>query len=181
MMMRLLATIMVLLLILPATASAATFNLGYGTRTVDIAIQANQDAAYIIPLEVGDKLIVDLEVVDGGPVDFYLTNKTAYEVYLAGASGTINFNSLYYVDEYSRTSTGSMGYTYNSLIENELVVLVDNTGNVGEAASGPVTVHGTIIVQKNVWTLQNIIITVILVILIIAFMVGFRYPWNRKK
>ena len=45
---------------------------------------------------------------------------------------------------------GSIHYTYDSLVGNELVVLVDNTGNVGTAPVGPVTVEGTITVQKNV-------------------------------
>ncbi|MCK5024080.1 MAG: hypothetical protein KAR56_00520 [Thermoplasmata archaeon] len=65
------------------------------------------------------------------------------------------------------------------MTKNELVIILDNTGPVGETPDGPVTVEGTITVQKNVWTLQNIVITLVLVILIIAFMLSFRYP--RKK
>ena len=172
-------TVLAILAIISTTASATIYNLGYGTETIEITIQSNQDAAYIISLKVGDKLIVDLEVTDGGQIDFYLSNKTAYELYLAGAAGSINFDSLYYIEEYSRTTVGSIHYTYDSLVENELVVLVDNTGNVGTAPVGPVTVEGTIIVQKNVWTLQNIIITLVLVIIIIVFMVNFKY--SRKK
>ena len=173
--------VLTILAIISTTASATIYNLGYGTETIEITIQSNQDAAYIIPLKVGDKLIVDLTVTDGGPVDFYLSNKTAYELYQAGAAGSINFDSLYYIEECSRTSAGSIYYTYDSLVGNELVVLVDNTGNVGAAPVGPVTVEGTITVEKNVWTLQNIIITIILVIFIIAFMLSFKYPRNKKK
>ena len=97
-------TILAILALISTTASATIYNLGYGTETIEITIQSNQDAAYIIPLKVGDKLIVNLEVIEGGPVDFYLSNKTAYQLYLAGASGTINFDSLYYIEEYSKTT-----------------------------------------------------------------------------
>ncbi len=172
-------TILVMLTIISTTASATIYNLGYGTETIEITIQSNQDAAYIVPLEVGDKLIVDLTVTDGGSVDFYLSNKTAYELYLAGAAGSIKFDSLYYVEEYSRISVGNIHYTYDSLVKNDLVVIVDNAGHVGEVPVGPVTVEGTITIQKNVWTLQNILITIVLIILIIVFMLSFRYP--RKK
>jgi len=174
-------TILILLAIISTTASAVTYNLGYGTETIEITILTNQDAAYVVPLSAGDKLTVELEVVEGGSVDFYLSNKTAYELYLAGAAGTINFDSLYYVEEYSRTSVGNIHYTYDSLVNNNLVVIVDNTGYVGGAPEGPVTVHGTIIVQKNVWTLQNILVTIFLIILIIAFMLSFRYPRKKAK
>lgn len=174
-------TIIILLGIISTTASAITYHLGYGTETIEITIPTNQDAAYVIPLRVGDKLTVDLEVVEGGSVDFYLSNETAYELYLAGVAGTIHFDSLYYVEEYSRTSVGNIHYTYDSLVKNNLVVIVDNAGYVGGAPEGEVTVEGTIVVQKNVWTLQNIIITVVLIILIIIFMLSFRYPRKKAK
>ncbi len=172
-------TILILLAIISTTASAATYNLGYGSEVIRIEIPVNRDAAYIIPLGVGDKLIVNLEVIEGGPVDFYLSNKTAYEIYEASRSGYINFDSLYYIDDYSRTSTGSILYTYNSLIKNELVVIIDNTGYIGEMPSDSVTVHGSIIVEKNIWTLQNILVTIVLIILIVVFMLIFKYP--KKK
>ena len=96
-------TVLAILALISTTASAVTYNLGYGTETIEITIQSNQDAAYVIPLKVGDKLTVDLVVTDGDSVDFYLSNKTAYQLYLAGADGSINFDSLYYIEEYSRT------------------------------------------------------------------------------
>ena len=173
--------ISIILILTSSSVLALTSSLDYGDHQIDATIQINQDAAYVIPLEVGDKLIVDLEVFDGGPVDFYLTNKTAYEVYLASVSGSINFDSLYFIDDYSRTSIGRIAYTYNSLTANELVVLVDNTGNLGEAPIGPVTISGSIEVQRNIWTWQNILMTAILIIMIIAFMLSFRYPRSKKK
>ena len=178
---RVLTGILFCLILTPSGVLALTSSLDYGDHQIDATIQINQDAAYVIPLKVGDKLVVDLEVFDGGPVDFYLTNKTAYEVYQASVSGNLNFDSFYFIDDYSRTSTGRMIYTYNSLTANELVVLVDNTGNLGEAPIGPVTISGSIEVQRNVWTWQNILMTAILIIMIIVFMLSFRYPRNKKK
>jgi len=176
-------TVLMMLAIISITASAATYTLGYGTEIVEITLQSNQDAAYVVPLGVGDKLSVSLEVVDGGPVDFFLTNKTAYEVYKASISGSINFDSLYYVEDYSRKETGAISYTYDSLVANELVVLIDNTGyTVGGAEPiGPVDIEGKITVQKNVWTLQNIIITIVAIVIIIVVMVGIRYPKRKKQ
>ncbi len=173
--------LIVFLVLASSSVLALTADLGYGNHPIDVTIQANQDVAYVIDLEVGDKLIVDLEVFDGGPVDFYLTNKTAYGVYQASVSGVLNYDSFYFVEEYSRTSTGRISYTYDSIVANELVVLVDNSGNLGEPPIGPVTVSGTIEVQRNVWTWQNILITAVLIILIIAFMLSFRYPKNKKN
>ena len=173
--------LIVFLVLASSSVLALTADLGYGNHPIDVTIQANQDVAYVIDLEVGDKLIVDLAVFDGGPVDFYLTNKTAYGVYQASVSGVLNYDSFYFVEEYSRTSTGRISYTYDSIVANELVVLVDNSGNLGEPPIGPVTVSGTIEVQRNVWTWQNILITAVLIILIIAFMLSFRYPKNKKN
>ena len=170
-----------LIILTSSSVLALTSNLGYGNHPIDATIQVNQDAAYVVPLKLGDKLIVDLEVFDGGPVDFYLTNKTAYDVYQASTSGAINYDSFYFIEEYSRTSTGRISYTYDSLVATEVVVLVDNSGNLGEAPIGPVTISGSIEIQKNVWTWQNILITAILIIMIIAFMLSFRYPKNQKK
>ena len=163
----------IVLILTSSSVMALTSNLGYGDHPIDAIIQANQDAAYVIPLKVGDKLIVDLEVFDGGPVDFYLTNKTAYDIYQASVSGNLNYDSFYFIEDYSRTSTGRISYTYDSLVATEVVVLVDNSGNLGGDPIGPVTISGSIEVQKNVWTWQNILVTAVLIILIIAFMLSF--------
>ena len=178
---RMIFSLLILTVLASSSVLALSSELGYGTHEIEINIQENQDAAYIIDLKAGDKLIVDLEVFDGGPVDYYLTNKTAYDAYLASAAGYINSDSFYFVGEYSRTSTGRISYTYNSVTAGEIVVLVDNTGNIGETPIGPVTIFGSIEIQKNVWTLQNILITAVLVIMIIVFMLSFRHPSSRKK
>jgi len=172
--------IITLTVLLGGSACAAMSTLDYGTHEISITIQPGQEATFLIPLEVGDHLRVDLIVTDGGPVDFYLTNLTAYNVYRASVAGTLNFPSLYYVADYSRENGDFIHYSYDSYVANELVVLIDNTGNTqnGAAPLGPVSITGTIVVEQNVWTPVNITITLIVVVLIIAFMVGF---WFRKK
>ena len=62
------------------------------------------------------------------------------------------------------------------------MVLIDNTGwtEGGADPTGVVVVEGTITVQKNVWTWQNIAITALVIAVIVAFMVGVRLP-NKKK
>jgi hypothetical protein len=172
--------IIAIAVLLSGTASAATTALGYGTHEVTITLQLGEDAAYVIPVRVGDSLKVDLRVTEGGPVDFYLTNLTAYNVYKASVSGYLNFPSLYYVADYSDENSDFIRYTYDSFVDNELVVVIDNTGFTqnGAAPIGPVSITGTITVEKNVWTPTNIAITIIVIIAIIAFMVGLRY---RKK
>ena len=172
-----------LLTLISIPVVAETCNIGYGTEPVEIALQPNQEMAYVIPLEVGDRLIVELEVASGGPVDFFLTNNTAYVVYVASRTDGAGIDSLYYIEDYSRKEAGTISYTYNSLVANELVVLIDNTGYTVDGAepTGPVSVEGSIIVQKNVWTPQNIFITIIVLIIIIAVMVGIRYPGRRGQ
>lgn len=174
---------MIIIMVFPVIASAATYNLGYGTHDIDITIQINQDFGYVIPIKVGDKLMVNLTVASGGPADFFLTNKTAYDVYHASIAGQVNFDSLFVVEDYSRKEAGGISYTYDSLVDNELVVLIDNTAYTvgGAEPAGPITIHGQITVQRNVWTLQNIIMTIIIVVIIAAVMVGIRYPGKKKS
>lgn len=166
--------------LLSGATSGATVALGYGTHEVAITLQSGEDAAYVIPVGAGDNLNVDLRVTDGGQVDFYLTNLTAYNVYKASVAGNIHFYSFYYLADYSDENSDFIRYTYDSFVDNEMVVVIDNTGFTADGAApiGPVSITGTITVEKNIWTLTNIAITAIVVIAIIAFMVGLRY---RKK
>ena len=159
-------------------AAAQTHELGYGTEEVSITLQPNEEAAYAIPLKVGDVLEVELEVVSGGPVDFYLTNLTAYNLYRASITSGGGIDSLYYLADYSRNECGGIGYTYDSLVENELVVLLDNTAYLegGAAPIGPVSIEGSIRVHQNVWTWQNIAVTTIVIGLIVGFMALARLP-----
>lgn len=161
--------------------SAAPFNLGYGDHDIEISIPINQHAAYAIQVRPGDKLMVNLEVAEGGPVDFFFTNSTAYEMYLECISGSSNENSLFFIDEYSKKEAGVISYTYNSLVANDIVVLIDNTGfNLdGVDPLGTVEIAGTIALERNVWTPQNIALTIIAIATIITIMVGIKYP--RRK
>ncbi len=176
------ALLLAAMILLPGTVSAAYSELAYGSHEVSCTLQVNEDAAYAIHTEPGDRLIVDLTVTSGGPVDFYLSNTTAYLAYLASLGGNGYVNELYYVREYSSRSSGSISYDYTAFIENNLVVLIDNTGwtEGGADPTGVVVVEGTITVQKNVWTWQNIAITALVIAVIVAFMVGVRLP-NKKK
>jgi hypothetical protein len=172
--------IIAIAVLLSGAASAATVALGYGTQEISVTLQPGEDAAYVIPVKVGDRLKVDLRVADGGQVDFYLTNLTAYNIYKSSVAGNIHFYSFYYVVDYSDENSDFIRYTYDSFVDNELVVVIDNTGFTegGAAPLGPVSITGTISAEQNIWTLTNIIITAIVIIAIIAFMVGLRY---RKK
>lgn len=172
------SALIAIIILFSANAVAGTQELGHGTHEIDISVGPNEDAAYLIPMKAGERLTVDLQA-EGAPVDFYLTNRTAYDVYKASAWGQLDFHSFYYLDEYSRTGTGQISYTYDSLTENELVVLVDNTGHIGSDPAGTSTVTGTIIVQGNAWTPENIILTGALAILLISFMVMLRLPKKR--
>jgi len=172
--------IIAITVLLGGNASAAMTALGYGTQEISITLQPGEDAAYVIPVKVGDHLKVDLRVTNGGPVDFYLTNLTAYNVYQASVAGNIHFYSFYYVVDYSDENSDFIRYTFDSFVDNELVVVIDNTGFTEEGAApiGSVSITGTITVEQNIWTPTNIAITVIVVIAIIVFMVGLRF---RKK
>lgn len=170
------------MILLPGAVSAAYSELDYGTHEISCTLQVNEDAAYAIHTEPGDRLIVDLTVTSGGAVDFYLSNTTAYLAYRASLDGNGYVNELYYVREYSSRSSGSVSYEYTAFIKNNLVVLIDNTGwtEGGAVPTGTVVVEGTITVQKNVWTWQNIAITALVIAVIVAFMVGVRFP-NKEK
>jgi|GEM_PF-2576740 len=168
----------IVLAVLLAPSVAALTELDYGTHDISVTLQSGQDAAYLVPMKAGDRLIVDLAVTSGGPADFYLTNITAYNVYAASVSGSLNFPSLYYLGGQSSENCQGIVYTYDSLIANDYVLLMDNTANTeaGAAPVGPVTITGTITVERNVWTLVNIIITILIIICIILFMLYLRWP-----
>jgi hypothetical protein len=170
------------LIVFAGCASAEYAELGYGEHAVTSELGVNEDDAYVVHLRVGDRLSVDLEVTSGGLVDFFLTNVTAYMLYKASLSGEVHFNYLYYAADYSAKSVGSIGYDFTAFVEDTLVVVIDNTGWTEGGASpvGDVVVEGSIAVQKNVWTWQNIAITALVVGVIIAFMVGVKLPRRRS-
>jgi hypothetical protein len=147
-----------LLLINMTSASAVYLELGYGIHHINSTLQAS-----------------------GGPVDFYLTNVTAYMVYKASAGGDINFGYLYYLADYSAKNAGSINYELTAFVENTLVIVIDNSAwtEGGADPIGEVVVRGTIEAQSNVWTWQNIAITALVIGVIIAFMVGVKLP--KKK
>ena len=176
------ALLLAAMILLPGTVRAAYSELAYGSHEISCTLQVNEDAAYAIHTEPGDRLIVDLTVTSGGAVDFYLSNTTAYLAYRASLSGNGYVNELYYVREYSRRSSGTVSYEYTAFMKNTLVVLIDNTGwtEGGADPTGVVVVEGTITVQKNVWTWQNIAITALVIAVFFAFMVVVRFP-NKKN
>jgi hypothetical protein len=165
-----------------ALASASTLavpiELGYGTHQVSETVQINDDLAYVVHMSAGDRLEVSLQETTGKRVDFYLTNLTAYLAYRASLSGQQELEYLYYLSEGTSKDTTTVEYQYTTFIDNTLVVMIDNGPwtEGGAAPTGPVSVDGTIIVHKNVWTAQNIIITILVVAVIIAFMVGVWLP-----
>jgi len=164
-------------------AGAEYFNLDYGTHVITVNLEMHEDVAYIVHTQTGDELKVDLTVTDGGSVDFYLTNLTAYMAYRASLGGGGIVDELIYVRENSRQSTGSISYDYTAFVTNTLVVVIDNTAWTVDGAqpTGPVSVEGTIVFEKNIWTWQNIVITALVIGVIIAFMVGVKLPRDRKK
>ncbi len=179
---KILSLLLAAMILLPGTVSAAYSELDYGTHEISCTLQVNEDAAFAIHTEPGDRLIVNLTVASGGPVDFYLSNTTAYLAYRASVSGIGYVDELYYVREYSRKSSGSISYEYTAFIKNNLVVLIDNTGwtEGGAVPTDVVVVEGPISVHKNVWTWQNIAITALVIAVIVAFMVGVRLPIKKE-
>ena len=167
------ATVLCLLL---APNAAALTTLDYGTHQVSIALQSGEEAAYLINMGPGDRLVVNLNVLGGSHADFYLTNLTAYNAYKSGIVG-----SLYFLGGQSREDSPRAQYSYDSLTANEYVLLIDNTANTegGAIPAGPVTIEGTITVEKNIWTVRNIALTIALIIGIALFMAYLR--WRRKK
>jgi hypothetical protein len=145
---------------------------------VSETIPLNDDVAFVIHMEAGDSLEVSLREVNGKHVDFYLTNLTAYMAYRASLSGAIEFDYLYFLGEGTRKDTVEASYQYTLFVDNTLVVMIDNSPwtDGGASPSGAASIEGSIVVHKNVWTAQNIIITVLVISVIIAFMVGVWLP-----
>lgn len=179
---KILSLLLAAMILLPGIVSAAYSELDYGTHEISCTLQINEDAAFAIHTEPGDVLMVNLTVTSGGAVDFYLSNTTAYLAYRASLGGNGYVDDLYYVREYSSKSSGSISYDYTAFMKNNLVVLIDNTGwtEGGADPTGVVVVEGTITVQKNVWTWQNIAITALVIAVIVAFMVGVKLPVKKK-
>jgi hypothetical protein len=169
---------LIILIIGTVNTMATPISLGYGTHQVSESIAMNDDLAYVIHMRGGDRLEVSLRETTGKRVDFYLTNLTAYMAYKASLSGSVEFDYLYFLWEGTRKDTVEANYRYMLFVENTLVVMIDNSPwtEGGASPSGSANIEGTITVHKNVWTAQNIIITVLVICVIIAFMVGVWLP-----
>ena len=160
--------------------------LGYGNHDVDIDLGIGEIEAYIISIERGDRVVVDLTVVEGGAVDFYSMNN--YSLYmmvkddLDVSGGTFD---LYFMEEgeYSRTSSLWISYEYTAIYDDTLIILVDNSNMVenGAVPTGDVVVSGSIDVKQSVWTMENIVITLVIVVAIIIIFVGLRLPAKKKR
>jgi hypothetical protein len=174
---------MVALAVSASLVGAEYFDLDYGTHVINVDLAMNEDAVYIVPTSAGDLLKVDLTVTDGGSVDFLLTNLTAYMAYRASLGGGGIVDELIYVREHSRQSTGSINYEYTAFVTNTLAIVIDNTAWTVDGAqpTGPVSIEGTIVFEKNIWTWQNIAITALVIGIIIAFMVGVKLPSRKEK
>ncbi len=177
---RIMTMIMAIMIICTTCASSETFELDYGTHVISRTIQWRDDAAFVIHLDPGDRLVVDLQEENGIPVDFYLTNLTAYMVYQASINSQYNFPYLYNLGQYSKNGTTTISYERISFIKNTLVVLVDNTNYVGVDTVGPVSIEGTISVHRNIWTLESILITSLVIGIIVAFMIGVKLPKKER-
>lgn len=164
------------LLTLTASALANPVTLGYGDHGISETIRMDDDLAYVVYLRTGDKLVVDLRETTGTQVDYYLTNLTAYMAYKASAPGQGGLDFLYFLREGSKNSTLEISYSYTAYLDHSLVIVIDNTDFVGADSSSAVNIEGTISVNKNVWTWQNIAITALVICVIVAFMVGVKLP-----
>jgi len=168
--------IIIILLSLAASAIASPVDLGYGTHDISETIRMDDDLAFVVYLGAGDKLVVNLRETTGTLTDFYLTNLTAYMAYKASVPGQGGVDYLYFLREGSKNSTIEISYTYTAYIDHSVVIVVDNTDLVGAYTSSAVHIEGTIAVNKNVWTWQNIAITALVIGVIVAFMVGVKLP-----
>ena len=160
--------------------------LGYGSHEIEIDLGMNGIEAYIIPLNRGDRVTVDLTVIEGGEVDFYSMNN--YSLYMMVkddpdlSGGTFD---LYFMEEgeYSRTSSLIISYEYTAIYDDTLIILVDNSNMVenGAAPTGDIVVSGSIDVKENVWTMENIVITFVILVVTIIIFVGLRLPAKKDK
>jgi len=168
--------IMIILISIAASTLAGPVDLGYGDHDISETIRMDDDLAFVVYLGVGDKLVVNLRETTGTLTDFYLTNLTAYMAYKASVPGHGGIDYLYFLREGSKNSTIEISYTYTAYIDQSVVIVVDNTDMVGAYSSSAVHIEGTIAVNKNVWTWQNIAITALVIGVIVAFMVGVKLP-----
>jgi hypothetical protein len=172
--------VLLIIFICTTTVSAESLELGYGSHVISKSIRMDDDMAYAIHMEPGDRLVVDLVEVNGIRVDYYLTNITAYMAYQARLNYEFGPLYLYSLGRYSSNFSTAINYEYTTFIKNTMVVLIDNTDHVGVNSTSPVAVSGTISVHKNVWTLENILIMTLIIGIIVAFMVGVKLPKKKK-
>ncbi|MCK4757898.1 MAG: hypothetical protein KAS67_05560 [Thermoplasmata archaeon] len=183
------AAFVVLVLLCAGTTVGQTLpehsQLGYGDHDIDIIVNHNENVAYVMPLKMGDKIIVDLAVESGGEVDFYLMNNyTMYLTSLDSQDASKNNLEMCVIGggTYSRTHSVWISYEYTTNYDDTLVLLIDNSYLTDEGAvpEGEVVITGSVEVVKSIWTMENIIITIVIVILIIVIFVGFKLPKKEK-
>ena len=152
--------------------------LGYGGHDIDVTLAPNENAIYTTHVKFGDSLKVELEVVEGGAVAFFLLNTyTAYQTY------ALNQSEVVYLDyPYSQFSSSLIGYEYTSSIDDTLYIVIDNTAYTesGAMPTGTVAVLGNITVTKSPWTLQAVILTIIIIIAIIVVFAKFTIKPKKK-
>ncbi len=160
--------------------------LEYGDHDVNIDLGIGEMEAYIIPIERGDRVILDLTVAEGGPVDFYSMNNYSLYLTVKDDPGMSTAPAdLYFMEEgeYSQTNSLWISYEYTAIYDDTLIILVDNSNMVenGAVPTGDVLVSGSIIVKENVWTMENIGILLVMVVVIIIIFAGFRIPGRKRR
>ena len=166
-----------LLLILTGLAVGQTMPdstiLRYGEHDIDILLGPNENAIYVVTMDFGDSLTVDLAVFGDGSVDFFLLNSyTAYQTYSS------NQTEIMYLDyPYSQFWSSLIEYEYTSDMDDTLYIIIDNTAYTESGATpiGTVAVEGKITITKSPWILQAILLTIALLIIIIVVFVKFTF------
>ena len=160
--------------------------LGYGDHNVKFELGVNEIEAFIIPLNRGDHVVVDLTVVEGGEVDFYSMNN--YSLYLTvkdDSDMSAGPGDLYFMEEgkYSHTNSFWITYEYTAIHDDTLIILVDNSNMVenGAVPTGYILISGSIDVKENIWTMENIVITLVVVVAIIIIFVGIKIPARKRR
>ncbi len=157
--------------------------LGYGYHDIDVTLDIDEISVYKIHLKMGDKFIVNLEVNMGGPVDFILMDN--YTLYLMAEDGDLlnDEGELVFLQKGTSTDSYEISYDHSAKFDDTLYLILDNSDftETGASPIGEVRITGSIDVRESVWTIQNIIITIVIVIVIIAIFVGIRLPPGKKN
>ncbi len=157
--------------------------LGYGDHDIDITLGMGEVSIFVIPLEMGDKINVNLEVGSGGAVDFFLMDN--YTMYIMSEEGGLfdEDSELVFLEDGTKRDTYQISYQHTANFDDTLFLLIDNSGltETGATPTGDVKVSGSIDVKESIWTLQNIVITLVIVAVIIIIFVGIKLPAKKKK